>query len=287
MKKKSFFIFLLLYVFCAIRLNAQIEEELLSIKSNNIDSIIGIGNVYTPYSFYAESPYTITSYLWTYEVKNNDNTFETIATDTSPAFSITPLTLNDNYYRTENGDVCGKITLQATINGMPASAEFTIWLEASPADIEYEVNIIKVNEWYYNMEVTAYSAGATDLIINFHDYSMGAIYVNTFYGQQYVNYTFGALFYNSPILIEFLSRNSYGSKSNSYYTDGVSYTALLSPKEDCKIEKFEVYTITGYLKLVSDASFNIQTVNLEPGIYIVKTIYDNGTSSSKKIIKAN
>jgi len=286
MKKKSFFIFLLLYVFCAIRLNGQ-TEELLSIKNNAIDSSTGIGNVYTPYSFYAESPYTITSYLWTYEVKNNDNTFETVATNTSPDFSISPLTLNDNYYRTENGDVCGKITLQATVNGMPASAEFTIWLEASPGDIEYEVNIIKVNEWYYDMEVTAYSAGATDWTINFTNYSAGAGLTTIFHDQQSVNYAYGPLYYNSPILIKFLSRNSYGSKSNSYYTDGVSYTALLSPKEDCKIEKIEVYTITGSLKLVTDANVNVQTLNLEPGIYIVKTIYDNGTYSSKKIIKAN
>lgn len=101
-----------------------ISDNSLTIKSNSIDNTTGIGNVNSSYSFYAESSHTVTNYLWTYKIRKNDNSFETVATSSSPAFSINPLTVSDSYYRTEHGDLSGKITLQATVNGTPVFAEF-------------------------------------------------------------------------------------------------------------------------------------------------------------------
>jgi hypothetical protein len=271
-----------------------IPDNLLAIKSNNMNNNTGIGNVNSSYAFYAESPYPVTNYSWTYKIRKNDNSFETIITGSSPAFSISPLTINDDYYRTEYGDISGKITLQATVNGTPVAIDFNIWLEARPANIEYDVKIIRESDWYYNLEITAYSSGATDLTITLNDYSIGESLTNIFYGHQYVKYTFSYLYYDSPVLIEFSSQNSYGSKSDSYYIDGISYySASPSPNTyiDTNLVKIrpivqkEVYTIMGNLKLILDGNENISTVDLNPGIYIIKTIYRDGRSSSEKFIK--
>lgn len=274
-----------------------ISDNPLAIKSNSIDNTTGIGNVNSSYSFYAESSHTVTNYLWTYKIRKNDNSFETVATSSSPAFSINPLTVSDSYYRTEHGDLSGKITLQATVNGTPVSAEFNIWLEASPASIVYDVKIIRKNEWYYNLEVTAYSAGATNLTVTLNNYAIGESLVNIFYNRQYVKYTFGYLYYDSPILIEFASQNSYGTKADSYYTDGISYYNAVGSQsinlnqlnikliKDDSIDRQEIYSITGHLELVLTADGDINSADLMPGIYIVKTIYKNGSCSSKKVVK--
>ena len=274
-----------------------ISDNSLTIKSNSIDNTTGIGNVNSSYSFYAESSHTVTNYLWTYKIRKNDNSFETVATSSSPAFSINPLTVSDSYYRTEHGDLSGKITLQATVNGTPVSAEFNIWLEASPASIVYDVKIIRKNEWYYNLEVTAYSAGATNLKITLNDYSIGESLVSTFLNRQYVKYTYGYLYYDSPILIEFESQNSYGTKTDSYYTDGVSYYNAVGSQsinlnqlnikliKDDSIDRQEIYSITGHLELVLTAGRNINATDLMQGIYIVKTVYKDGRCSVGKVIK--
>ena len=299
MKKEFASIILLLYVW-AIPFKAQTEnknidtsgkasisDNLLTIKSNDIDDT-SIGSVNNSYSFYAESFYPVTNYSWTYKAKKKDNSFETIATSSSPNFSINPLTLNDDYYITEYGDISGKIILQATVNGESVSAEFYFWLETSPSNIVYGVKIIKESSWYYNLEVTAYSTGATKLTITLTDYSIGESLENIFYNHQYVEYKFGPLYYDFPILIEFSSQNNYGSKYNSYYTDGINYNApmsLNSIENNNQIDKREVYTGMGRLELILDMNENLHTSNLKPGIYIVKTIYQDGTFSSKKFIK--
>jgi len=271
-----------------------IPENLLTIKSSNMDNATGIGNVNNSYSFYAESPYTVSGYLWTYKIRKKDNSFETISTSSSSTFSINPLTLNDNYYRDEYGDICGKITLQVLVNGTTVSTEFNIWLEASPANIEYDVKIIKESDWYYNLEVTVYSAGATNLTLTLNDYSIGESLTTVFNNHQYVKYTYGYLYYDSPVSIDFSSQNSYGKKSDSYYINGISYyNASLSPNvftdiksiDNDQIDRREVYTIMGSLKLVLDGNQNINTASLKSGVYIVKTFYRNGTSSSEKLIK--
>lgn len=269
-----------------------IPDNLLRIKSSNMNDTTGIGNINDSHSFYAESHYPATDYLWTYKIRKNDNSFETVATASSPTFSINPLTVSDSYYRTEHGDISGKITLQATVNGAPVTAEFNIWLEASPANIDYDVKIIRKNEWYYNMEVTAYSAGATNLKITLTDYSIiGQILPNTFYNRQYVKYTFGYLYYDSPVSIEFESQNSYGTRTNSYYTDGISsqHTDLNQLNNNAEkygiINRKEIYSITSHLKLILAADGNINSTNLMPGIYIVKTVYKDGSYASEKVIK--
>jgi hypothetical protein len=185
MKRAFVFVILLLCMFCVTPLKGRnidskvtqvmgpnIQDNLLAIKSNNINNNTGTGNTYSSYTFYAESPYPVTDYSWTYKIRKNDNSFETIITGSSPAFSISPLTINDDYYRTEDDDISGEITLQATVNGTPVATDFNIRLEAKPADIEYDVKIIRESEWYYNLEITVYSAGATDLTITLNDYTM-------------------------------------------------------------------------------------------------------------------
>jgi hypothetical protein len=47
----------------------------------------------------------------------------------------------------------------------------------------------------------------------------------------------------------------------------------------------EIYSITGHLKLILTADKNINSTGLAPGIYIVKTIYRDSSSSSEKVIK--
>jgi hypothetical protein len=285
MKRAFVFISLLFGVFCALPLKGQNNTVLsimdmsqpLTIKSNSINN--NTGNVNNAYSFYAESPYTVTNYSWTYKIRKKDNSFETVKTGSASTFSISPLTINDGYYRTEEGDISGSITLQATVNGVSVTADFNLWLEAKPANIEYDVKIIKESDRYYNLEVTVYSAGATNLTITLNDLSIGESLTNIFDGCQYVKYTFGYLYYDSPVLIEFSSQNSYGSKSNSYYTDGISYYSINSIKNS-PINRREIYTVMGNLVLVLDGNRDIRTANLESGIYIVKTIYRDGRSSS-------
>jgi hypothetical protein len=274
-----------------------IPDNSLTIKSNNMNDTTGIGNVNSSYSFYAESSSPVTNYLWTYKIRKNDNSFETIATGSSSTFSISPVTISDSYYRTEYGDLSGKITLQATVNGTPVAADFNIWLEASPANIGYDVQIIKVNEWYYNLEVTAYSAGATNLKITMNNYSVGESLTSNFLNHQYVKNTYSYIYYDYPILIEFKSQNSYGIKTDSYYIDGVSYygaasqqyTDLTQFNNDVEkynnIDRKEIYSIMGGLKLTLTADRNIHSTNLISGIYIVKTIYKDGSYSIEKVIK--
>lgn len=268
----------------------------LSIKSNNIDNNTGIGSVYNSYSFYAQSNDVIINYSWKYQIRNNDNTYTTIKNASSSTFSISPLALNDNYYRDEYGNICGKISLTATINGNTYLAEFNIWLEATPANIDYNVEIIKESDWYYNIEMTVSSAGAEDLILTLNDYAIGESLTNVYYNHQFIKYTFKYLYYDSPVFLEFTSRNNHGSKYNTYYIDGINYyDSALRNKKNTKINvlntkeliRKEVFSIMGdyLLTIPSNDDNEINRISLQPGIYIIKSIYNDGTSTGKKIIK--
>lgn len=269
-------------------------ETPLTIKSNNINNITGIGNVSNSYLFYYESLYTVENPSWKYMVRKKDNTYETIKSGASTTFSIDPLTIKDNYHRNENGDFCSKIVLTASVNNQTVTSEFNVWLEAKPANIEYDVKVIKESDWYYNIEVAVSSAGAKDLIIKFNDYSIGQQLVGIHYDKQFTKYTYKYLYYDSPILIEFSARNSYGITNNSYYTSGISYyNHYLKSKvhnQDIKDGKDliskEVFSIlTGKYETKLETGQSIESANIPSGYYIVKTTYSDGTLTSEKVYK--
>lgn len=267
-----------------------IRKDLI-IKSNNIGNN-GIGSVHNSYSFYASSGSAITNYSWQFKIRLKNGLFETIKTGNSSTFTTNTVVPQDSYYRNESGDIVGKIILKANVNGIPLEAEFNLSLECLPGTIEYEIKIIKVNEWYYNVEATVSSAGAKDLIVMVTDYSIGEMNTRIFYDQQYTKFTSYYLYYDYPVEFSFKSRNNYGTKESfetiapfSYYDSSSINNIRDEINSKATIDNIEIMNMQGNVIKKVKSTEDINNMILPSGAYILRNNHTDGSITIRKILK--
>ena len=65
---------------------------------------------------------------------------------------------------------------------------------------------------------------------------------------------------------------------NVFTVDESDYAALL-------VSKVEIYDINGKIVTRTDSLVDIESLSLQPGVYVVKTIFSNDTFETHKIIK--
>lgn len=59
----------------------------------------------------------------------------------------------------------------------------------------------------------------------------------------------------------------------------------LVENNSAQISKIEIYDINGRIITSSDCPINIETLPLQPGVYVVRTIFADNTFETNKIIK--
>lgn len=92
-------------------------ENGLKIIATDIDAT-GMASAFQAYNFHAETTSgSITDYSWKYELLNNEMMFDSIKVGKSSEFNIDKVDDLTKYYKNINGDIKGRVSLTATVNG--------------------------------------------------------------------------------------------------------------------------------------------------------------------------
>lgn len=137
-------------------------ENSLRIIAKDIDAT-GMASAFQGYSFHAETTSgSITDYSWKYELLNNEMVFDSIKVGNSSEFNIDKVDDLTKYYKNINGDIKGKISLNATVNGKKMSKVFYIYLATKPTFISVKVDAITrvPGSSFYSLDLTVIYTGA-------------------------------------------------------------------------------------------------------------------------------
>lgn len=145
----------------------KIVENDLRIVTDDVDET-GMASVSQNYNFHAETTSgNITNYSWKYELQNKDRSYVTIKTGNSSAFTIDEVDDITKYDKNVNGDIKGKITLNATINAKNVTKEFNLYFAVKPSFVSVKIDAITPipGTKYYNLDLTVMYNGADYLYV--------------------------------------------------------------------------------------------------------------------------
>lgn len=143
------------------------QTDNLKIIGAGIDNT-GIASAYQSYQFRAESSSSITAYSWKYELEKTNGDFVTIATSKSSVFTINKVDDESKYAKNINGDIQGRISLEATVGGKVIKKIFYIYLEVKPFFISVKVDKATAqpgNKYFYDLDITILYSGADYLYV--------------------------------------------------------------------------------------------------------------------------
>ena len=91
--------------------------------------------------------------------------FDSIKVGKSSEFSIDKIDDLTKYYKNINGDIKGRISLTATVNGKDMYKVFYVYLATKPTFISVKVDAINLipGTKFYNLDLTAIYSGADNL----------------------------------------------------------------------------------------------------------------------------
>ena len=142
-------------------------ENSLKIMAKDIDAT-GMVSAFQGYSFHAETTSgSITDYSWKYELLNNEMVFDSIKVGNSSEFNIDKVDDLTKYYKNINGDIKGRVSLTATVNGKDMHKVFYVYLATKPTFISVKVDSISPipGTRYYNLDITVIYTGADYLYV--------------------------------------------------------------------------------------------------------------------------
>lgn len=263
-------------------------ENSLKIMAKDINAT-GMASAFQGYSFHAETTSgSITDYSWKYELLNNEMVFDSIKVGNSSEFSIDKVDDLTKYYKNINGDIKGKISLNATVNGTKMSKVFYIYFATKPTFISVKVDAITPipGTRFYNLDMTVIYTGA-DLLYAEQTEEISSVGVNTYVYEPYIAHLhFEGIYMIGVAWVDLTLKNKIGK---AYYSIEIpsqmnvldNSTSLKEETMNSSIEYIEVRDIQGRIILQTENYEDVEC--LTKGIYIILLTYANGEKLVKKI----
>lgn len=265
-------------------------ENSLRIIAKDIDAT-GMASAFQGYSFHAETTSgSITDYSWKYELLNNEMMFDSIKVGNSSEFNIDKVDDLTKYYKNINGDIKGKISLNATVNGKKMSKVFYIYLATKPTFISVSVDAITPipGSKFYNLDLTVIYTGADYLYVEQSEEFSDIVDTHFFYIPYIVHLRFENIYMIGMSWVDLRISNKVGK---TYYTVEIpsQLNMLNSPTQireeitNLSIAYLEVRDMQGRLILQTKDYEDIDS--LSKGIYIMTITYIDGKIMTKKICR--
>lgn len=265
-------------------------ENSLKIIAANID-VTGMASAFQSYGFHAETTSgNITDYSWKYELLNNEMTFDSIKVGKSSEFSINKVDDLTKYYKNINGDIKGRISLSATVNGTKMFKVFYVYLATKPTFISVKVDAITPipGSKFYNLDLTVIYTGADYLYVEKSEEYSDIVDTHFFYIPYIVHLRFEYIYMIGTSWVDLRISNKIGK---AYYTVEIpsqlnlmnNSTQIRNPIANSNIVYMEVRDIQGRIILRTK---DYEDVNhLSKGIYIMMITYADGEVVTKKIYR--
>lgn len=265
-------------------------ENSLKIMAKDINAT-GMASAFQGYSFYAETTSgSITDYSWKYELLNNEIVFDSIKVGNSSEFSIDKVDDLTKYYKNINGDIKGKISLNATVNGTKMSKVFYIYLATKPTFISVKVDAITrvPGSSFYSLDLTVIYSGADYLYTEQSEEFGVFMNTHTFEIPYIVHLHYEHIHVDGRVWVDLVLNNEVGK---AYYTVEIpsqlnsldDSTQIKEKVADPNIVQVEVRDIQGRIILQTRNYEDVE--RLPKGMYIIMITYVNGEKITKKICK--
>lgn len=265
-------------------------ENSLKIMAKDINAT-GMASAFQGYSFHAETTSgSITDYSWKYELLNNEMVFDSIKVGNSSEFSIDKVDDLTKYYKNINGDIKGKISLNATVNGTKMSKVFYIYLATKPTFISVKVDAITrvPGSSFYSLDLTVIYSGADYLYTEQSEEFGVFMNTHTFEIPYIVHLHYEHIHVDGRVWVDLVLNNEVGK---AYYTVEIpsqlnsldDFTQIKEKVADPNIVQVEVRDIQGRIILQTRNYEDVE--RLPKGMYIIMITYVNGEKITKKICK--
>lgn len=266
-------------------------ENSLKIIATDIDAT-GMASAFQTYSFHAETTSgSITDYSWKYELLNNEMVFDSIKVGKSSEFSIDKIDDLTKYYKNINGDIKGRISLTATVNGKDMYKVFYVYLATKPTFISVKVDAINLipGTKFYNLDLTAIYSGADNLYAELSEEFSIAIRSRSYEVPYMAHLHFENIYKDGSTWVDLELKNKVGK---AYYTVEIPKQLNVLLDDSTQIEEkvtnpnivqVEVRDIQGRFILKTEKYEDVE--RLPKGIYIIMITYANGENRTKKICK--
>lgn len=265
-------------------------ESGLKIKAAGIDNT-GIASALQSYSFHAETTSgDITEYSWKYELLNTNMDYDSIKVGESAVFTIDKVDDLTKYYKNVNGDIKGRISLNACVDGKKESKVFHVSLATRPTFISVKVDAITPipGTNYYNLDITAIYTGA-DFLYAEQTEEISSIGITTYVYEPYIAHLhFENIYKIGMAWVDLTLKNQIGE---SYYT--VEIPSQMSLKSnitqvndlmmDSEVSSIVVRDLQGRLIFQTKDSKKIDY--LPKGVYLLTIKYSDGRSVTNKICR--
>lgn len=268
----------------------DISNKNFRIIGRDIDET-GIASAYTSHSFYIQSTgMNITNHNWEYKLPLKTGGYSTIMTSSSAEFIIQPITNENIYEHTLEGDIKGIITFTGISNGEEIKDVYNITLELKPHILSAEVvSIIQSDRYddYYNAIIDIYYEGCHYLHASVEEeYSSS---MNTYYSDRpfYTRLKINDIDGYGYAWINIIVRNEYGSDEviieipyQDFTTRSTTEVNIVNEKRYSKIDVFSIdgKYITSIISLNELSKYN-------DNVLILKLYNDNGYIKTVKYIK--
>ena len=264
-------------------------ENGLKIVADGIDNT-GIASALQGYRFHAEiGSGSIMNYSWQYELLNDEMDYVLIKEGKSSEFTIDKVDDLIKYKRNVNGDIKGKISLNATVDGKEMSKVFHVYLTTKPTFISVKIDAITLKPEYglYDLDLTVIYTGADYLHVMREEEWSIAVETRYVYEPYVAHLHFKSIDMDGRAWVNLELNNEMGK--STYMVEIPSQTDPSNPSSieekviSSNIARVEVRNIQGKIVLQTD---NYETVGCLPkGIYIVTTTYADKKMVTKKICR--
>lgn len=266
-------------------------ESGLKIKAVGIDNT-GMASALQSYSFHAETTSgNITEYSWKYELLNTNMDYDSIKVGKSAVFTIDKVDDLTKYYKNVNGDIKGRISLIAYVDGKKESKVFHVSLATRPMFISVKVDAITPipGTKYYDLDITAIYTGA-DFLYAEQTEEISSIGITTYVYEPYIAHLhFENIYKIGMAWVDLTLKNQIGE---AYYT--VEIPSQMSLKgnttqvnglmaNNSEVSNIVVRDLQGRLILQTEEYENVDY--LPKGVYILTIKYKDGKSVTKKICR--
>lgn len=270
----------------------NIEKSEIEIISSDI-SANGLGSSYTSHTFsLAEKPDNVSGYHWKFLLKDKTGTYTQISTGTSDFFTISEISSPDDYFVNINGDLEGRIECEYTMNGELRKAKpFALSLELKPIIKSIgEVLFVDEGPFEFSLNFNVQYSGADELYLEIEEEYDSTIRRIRFDEPYIAHVKTGAItnLYYSWVTVVVMNKYGTASQTMEYapiydYASkpDVDYTKnFLSSASICHIQ---IFSIDGK-SIFEGNSEELVNAHIEPGIYVKKETYEDGTQKINKVL---
>lgn len=268
----------------------------LKIIATGIDDT-GMASAFQSYSFHAETTSgSITNYSWKYELLNKEKEYITAGTGNTSVFTIDKVDDITKYDKNVNGDIKGKITLNATINAKSVTKVFYVYLAVKPTFISVKIDAITPipGTKFYNLDLTVIYTGADYLYaVKTEEDSPVAI---TFYSYEpYISHLhFASVYMLGKAWVDLELNNKEGKATHTVTIP--SQIIYVESDNKIEIEKDKIvdkkYADIAHItvknirngEVIREVENYENLSDLPQGLYIFEITYKNGQVQSMKRI---